>query len=147
MTDENTGYAEEKVFFDTNILVYAVDECNMHKQIIASKLITDAANSKRGVISTQSLQEFFNVAVKKLKLSKEAAKEYVDFFSEQFPVTQVSVPQIQEAIDICIKHGVSFWDSLILSSANDSGCTIVYSEDMNNGQTIEGAKILNPFAN
>ena len=137
----------EKVFFDTNILVYFVDGNDTRKQNIAQNLVKKAVQNRNGIISTQSLQEFFNVITKKCLCSKSDAKTLVEMFSEQFPVTQVSVPQIQGAIDICIKHGVSFWDSLILSSANDSGCTIVYSEDMNNGQTIEGAKILNPFAN
>ena len=137
----------EKVFFDTNILVYFVDGNDTRKQNIAQNLVKKAVQNRNGIISTQSLQEFFNVITKKCLCSKSHAKTLVEMFSEQFPVTQVSVPQIQGAIDICIKHGVSFWDSLILSSANDSGCTIVYSEDMNNGQTIEGAKILNPFAN
>lgn len=136
---------EGKVFFDTNILVYSVDERTPEKKEIASKLLNEAAISKTGIISTQSLQEFYNAAVKKLNLSKQAAKEYVDLFSKQFPVKEISIPIILKAIDISIKDGFSFWDSLILSAANDTGCILVYSEDMNNGQIICGTKVLNPF--
>lgn len=142
---ESSSATEGKVFFDTNILVYSVDERTPEKKVIASNLLNEASRSKNGIISTQSLQEFYNAAVKKLNLSKQAAKEYVDFFSKQFPVKEISIPLIIKAIDISIKNGLSFWDSLILSAANDTDCILVYSEDMNSGQIICGTKVLNPF--
>lgn len=142
---DQTVTESNKIFFDTNILVYSVDENDLQKKEIASQLLTDASSSKTGIISTQSLQEFYNVAVKKLKLSKQITKEYVELFSSQLTVRQVTVPLILNAIDISIKNKLSFWDSLILSSANDNGCIIVYSEDLNNGQIVGGTKILNPF--
>jgi len=142
---ESSSATEGKVFFDTNILVYSVDERTPEKKVIASNLLNEASRSKNGIISTQSLQEFYNAAVKKLNLSKQAAKEYVDFFSKQFPVKEISIPLIIKAIDISIKNGLSFCDSLILSAANDTGCILVYSEDMNSGQMICGTKVLNPF--
>ena len=143
---ENSITEEGKVFFDTNILIYSIDENDAYKQNVAKELLEKAAATNTGIISTQSLQEFYNVAVKKLKLSKQTAKEYVDFFSRQFPVQQISVSLILDAIDISIKKELSFWDSLIISAANDTGCIIVYSEDMNDGQIVEGTKILNPCA-
>lgn len=142
---DQTVTESNKIFFDTNILIYSVDENDLQKKEIASQLLTDASSSKTGIISTQSLQEFYNVAVKKLNLSKQIAKEYVELFSSQLTVRQVTVPLIFNAIDISIKNKLSFWDSLILSSANDNGCIIVYSEDLNNGQIVGGTKILNPF--
>ena len=143
---ENSIAEEGKVFFDTNILIYSIDENDTYKQNVAKELLEKAAATNTGIISTQSLQEFFNAAVKKLKLSKQTAREYVNLFSQKFPVREISVPLILDAVDISIKNGFSFWDSLILSVANDTGCIIVYSEDMNDGQIVEGTKILNPFA-
>ena len=136
---------EGKVFFDSNILIYFVDERDSRKQEIAKNIISDAVQNKNGMISTQSLQEFYNVITKKMNCPKDKAKELVKMFSELFPVTQVTVPLILKAIDISIKDGFSFWDSLILSAANDTDCILVYSEDMNNGQIICGTKVLNPF--
>ena len=136
---------EGKVFFDSNILIYFVDERDSRKQEIAKNIISDAVQNKNGMISTQILQEFYNVITKKMNCPKDKAKELVKMFSELFPVTQVTVPLILKAIDISIKDGFSFWDSLILSAANDTGCILVYSEDMNNGQIICGTKVLNPF--
>ena len=137
---------EEKVFFDSNILVYYADESDARKQKIATALIKGAINSGNGVISTQCLQEFFNVAQKKLSISKKAAKELVEYFANNISVVEISVPLILSAVDISIKSQFSFWDSLILSAADDTGCATVYSEDLSDQQIIGGAKIQNPFA-
>ena len=134
-----------KVFFDSNILVYFADGADPQKQLIAENLIKNAVINDNGVISTQSLQEFFAATTRKLLCTKEKAKEYVENFSDSFTVEQVSVPLILKAINISIKNKFSFWDSLILSAAIQSGCIICYSEDLSNGQIIEGVKIVNPF--
>ena len=134
-----------KVFFDSNILVYFADGADPQKQQIAENLIKKAVINDNGVISTQSLQEFFAATTRKLLCTKEKAKEYVENFSDSFTVEQVSVPLILKAINISIKNQFSFWDSLILSAAIQSGCIICYSEDLSNGQIIEGVKIVNPF--
>ena len=134
-----------KVFFDSNILIYFVDERDERKQSIAKEIIADAVQNQNGMISTQSLQEFYNVVTKKMNCPKEKAKELVTMFSELFPVTQITIPLILSAIDISIKNEFSFWDSLILSTANDTGCVLLYSEDLNSGQIISGTKVLNPF--
>ncbi len=146
MKDNQVKSAEDKVFFDTNILVYSADVSDARKQKIATALIKSAIDSGNVVISTQCLQEFFNVAQKKLNISKEAAKEYVEFFADNLPVIEISVPLILSAVDISIKSQFSFWDSLILSAADDTGCATVYSEDLNDQQIVGGARIQNPFA-
>ena len=135
-----------KVFFDSNILIYFADGADPQKQQIAENLIKNAVINDNGVISTQSLQEFFAATTRKLMCSKEKAKEYVENFSDSFTVEQVSVPLILKAINISIKNQFSFWDSLILSAAIQSGCIICYSEDLTNGQIVEGVKVVNPFA-
>ena len=135
-----------KVFFDSNILVYFADSADPPKQQIAENLIKNAVINDNGVISTQSLQEFFAATTRKLLCTKEKAKEYVENFSDSFTVEQVSVPLILKAINISIKNQFSFWDSLILSAAIQSGCIICYSEDLTNGQIVEGVKVVNPFA-
>ena len=134
-----------KVFFDSNILVYFADSADPQKQQIAGNLIKNAVINNNGVISTQSLQEFFAATTRKLLCTKEKAKEYVENFSNSFTVEQISVPLILKAIDISIKNQLSFWDSLILSAAIQSGCIICYSEDLTNGQIAEGVKVINPF--
>ena len=134
-----------KVFLDSNILIYAVDECNSQKQNKARSLINDLVEQKTAHISTQTLQEFFNVVTKKLSCPKEKAQEFVRNYAKAFPVHQNSVSDIIHAIDISMKTGFSFWDSLILSAAVSSGCDTLYSEDLNDGQIVEGVTIKNPF--
>ena len=146
MKDKQIKSAEGKVFFDSNILVYYADENDARKQKIATALIKDAIDSGNGVISTQCLQEFYKKKKKKLLCDKEKAKKMVKMFSENISVAKISVPLILSAVDISIKSQFSFWDSLILSAASDTGCATVYSEDLNDQQIIAGAKIQNPFA-
>lgn len=137
--------ADTKVFFDSNILVYFADSGELQKQQIAGELIKNTVINGNGVISTQSLQEFFAATTRKLMCSKEKAKEYLENFKDSFAVEQVSVAHILKAVDICLKNHFSFWDSLILAAAIQSGCVICYSEDLTNGQIIEGVKVVNPF--
>ena len=143
---DKSKVVDGKVFFDSNILVYSVDERDTKKQKIAINLIDKAIHDKIGIISTQSLQEFFAVTTQKLKFPKEASKEYLNYFADNIPVTQVALSNILNAIDISIQTQFSFWDSLILSAAHSSGCVIVYSEDMRHNQLVNGVKIINPFA-
>ena len=134
-----------KVFFDSNILVYFADSADSQKQQLAGQIIKNAVINDNGIISTQSLQEFFAATTRKLLCSKEKAREYLENFGESLTVEQVSVAHILKAVDICIKNQFSFWDSLILAAAIKSGCSICYSEDMRNGQIVQGVKIINPF--
>ena len=62
-----------------------------------------------------------------------------------FEVVQVSPALIQEAVDCSILNELSFWDALILAAASAAGCSILYSEDLNAGQTILGVRVQNPF--
>lgn len=134
-----------KVFFDSNIYVYTWDEKDLRKKDIARNLIKNHMEDKTAIISTQNLQEFYNASTKHLGVDKEKAKEAVDYLSQAFPVIQITPSIIIKAIEIQIRNTLSFYDSLIISSASKNGCVVCYSEDMNNGQIIEGVKVINPF--
>ncbi|SMP08728.1 Predicted nucleic acid-binding protein, contains PIN domain [Desulfurobacterium pacificum] len=135
-----------KAFFDTNILAYEFDSRNTTKQEIASTLLTQWRTSGRIVISTQVLQELFVVLTKKLKppLKESIAKEVIKTYSE-FPVVIVNPNLILKAISIKERHKFSFWDSLILSTAIEAKCSILFTEDLSHGTVIEGVQIINPF--
>ena len=144
---ESKQVQQGKIFLDSNILVYFVDEHDSKKQKIAEKLIKNSVEMKTGVLSTQSLQEFYSVVTRKSLCSKKQAKTIVEKFKNTLPITQISVSHILKAIDISIQTQFSFWDSLIVSAAHSSGCVIVYSEDMSHNQLVNGVKIINPFIN
>ena len=134
-----------KRFLDSNTLVYCVDEDDKQKQQTARGLVASLLNDRTGRISTQTLQEFFNVSVKKLKRNKSTGQKDVTDFADAFPVHTNTVKDILEAITISIKDQLSFYDSLIIAAAKAEGCEIVYSEDLNDGQEVDGVKIVNPF--
>jgi predicted nucleic acid-binding protein len=90
------------------------------------------------------LQEFYVAATRKLGVAPLAAKSVMQTF-KVFEIVQASPDLIERAIDGSVLNGVSFWDALIVAAAAASGCAIVYSEDLNPGQTIQGVRIENPF--
>jgi predicted nucleic acid-binding protein len=138
--------AGDKVFLDANIIIYAYDVSAGEKHEIAKKILVDLWDSGLGVISTQVLQEFFVAVTQKLSkpLDKRLAREIVSDFLK-WDVVINDGESILEAIEILLRYGYSFWDSLIIEAAIRSGTVILLSEDMSHGQTINTLTIKNPF--
>ena len=134
-----------RVFIDSNVLAYAQDARSPAKQRTSRELISALAGSGDGVISTQVLQEFYVTATRKLGVPPLVAKGVLKTFAV-FEIVQVSPVLIQEAVDCSILNQLSFWDSLILAAAAAAGCSTVYSEDLNPGQSILGVTVKNPLA-
>ena len=134
----------DKIFIDTNILIYSIDDNDIEKQSKADEIIVKLSENG-GVISTQVMQEFFNIATQKLKLKKDYVKLLIQRLAECFIVHRKTEFDIYRAIDISINNQLSFWDSLILSAAISERCNIMYSEDLNDGQNVYGVKIINPL--
>jgi predicted nucleic acid-binding protein len=133
-----------KTFVDTNILVYSVDRHNPRKQRQARHLLAQLGREHAGVISTQVLQEFYVAAVKKLGIAPLNAKAMLDALAF-FETVIVDVVQIRNAIDCSILNRLSFWDSLIIASAERARCSRIWSEDFNHGQVLCGVTAVNPF--
>ena len=134
-----------RVFIDSNVLAYAQDARSAAKQRASRALISALAGSGDGVISTQVLQEFYVTATRKLGEPPLVAKGVLKTLAV-FEIVQVSPMLIQEAVDCSILNQLSFWDSLILAAAAAAGCSTVYSEDLNPGQSILGVTVKNPLA-
>lgn len=132
-------------FFDSNLLVYTDDHDSPEKQETALRLVERSRVSRKGVISTQVLQEYFVTAVRKMGVPAALARRKVEIFS-RFDLVRIDLDDILAAIDLHRLHQVSFWDSLIIRAALRSGCSILYSEDLQTGRRIEGLEIVNPFA-
>lgn len=131
-------------FFDTNILVYVADIRDPQKQRIAEELVTAALGSDGFLISEQVLNEFSSIALSKLKIAKDAIKEYLKFFRG---IATVSFPDhaAERGLDIAERYQMQFYDSLLLATAEANGCSEFISEDLNDGQIYCGMKIVNPF--
>ena len=133
-----------KVFIDTNILIYALDSADKKKQKKAQAAIKECANNNNGTISTQILQEFFVTATKKLGFDAVTIKTIARTFS-RFEIITVSPSIIESAIDCSVINKLSFWDSLMISTAESARCTQLLTEDLTHNQHIQTVTIKNPF--
>jgi len=132
----------DNVFLDTNILVYSYSSTEPEKQTIARKLITDS----NSFISTQVLQELTNTVTRKFKFTYQDAGNAMNECCQNNNLHINTEKTILEACKIAQSYGFSFYDCLIIAAAIESNCTVLYSEDMNNGQIIDNKlKIVNPF--
>lgn len=132
----------DRIFFDTNVLVYCYTETEPNKKSVA----VEFAQSPDAWISTQVLQELSNTLRRKFGKEWTEVVETLEEVCQNFEIFTNLSDTLRDAIRIADKYGYSLYDSLILSSALAVGCKIVYSEDMQNGQVIDGGlTIVNPF--
>ena len=131
-------------FIDTNVLVYAEASDEPAKQRIALDLLKQLFETTSGVLSTHVLQEYCNVAIKKLKLPPAHVRAQLDLY-EQFEVVQVTPAIIRAGLDLHQTRSVSFYDAIVLASSQTAGCSVLLSEDMNAGELVGGVRVVNPF--
>jgi predicted nucleic acid-binding protein len=134
-------------FVDTNVLLYAHDVSAGDKQTIARGLLARLAADRAGAVSIQVLQEFYVNATRKLgaPLSRKDALKQVNMFAT-WAVHSPTASDVMEAAKIAEDNTVSFWDAMVVRSAAEMRCATLWTEDLNNGQQIEGVTVANPFA-
>ncbi len=133
-----------RAFFDTNVLIYSYADSESVKQEISRNAINNASDC---IVSTQILNEINNVMTRKWRMPYEAIKAVQTDIRFICKLVYITEDIIDKAIGLHFRYGFSYFDCLMLSSALDSDCEIIYTEDMNNGQVIdEKLKIINPFA-
>ena len=132
-------------FFDTNILIHAVDEGEPEKLQIASQLVEEHLVEGDGMLSVQVLREFYS-ASRKLSppLSDGQAQEMARYFST-FRTLAEDPGMVLGAIRLSREHMLSFWDALIVEAALAGGADRLLTEDLQHGQEIEGLRVENPF--
>jgi len=131
-------------FFDTNVLVYADDKAAPAKQRRSVDLVAEHRRAGTGVVSLQVLQEYFVTVSRKLHVDPGIARRKVELLAE-FDVVTPEVSDILAAIDLHRLHGFSFWDALVLRAAKQAGCSVLFSENMQDAREIDGLQIINPF--
>lgn len=134
----------ERTFVDTNVLVYADDRSAGKKGERARTLLHELMTSRAGVLSIQVLQEYFAVTTRKLGVSAEVARRKIELLAS-LDVVRPEVADVLAAIDLTRLRSISFWDALIVRSAENGGCTVLLSEDLNDGEVISGVRVKNPF--
>ena len=133
-----------RAFLDTNILFYSSDKKYPAKQLKAHSLIREHLSDRTGVVSLQVLQEYFVSSTRKLGLDPVVARRRLEIFS-RFDLVEPQLSDVLAAIDLHRLHHISYWDALIIHCAKISGCRVVFTEDLQHGQVIDGVRIVNPF--
>jgi len=138
----------ERWFFDTNVLVYLFDTNAPEKQAAARSLWDKACREATPILSLQVLQEFFVTVTKTVKqgMPVPLARQAVLDFAEIADVVAISLPLIEAATRRIDISGFSFWDSLIVETAIESGARRLWTEDLQDGQTFGQLTVVNPFA-
>jgi len=129
--------AKGRCFIDTNVLVYAHASDEPFKQSRALSLL--------GLLHAQVLQEFCNVALKKLSMNTLQVQAQLHFL-KQLDVVMLTPDLMNQALDLHQQHRLSFYDAMIVSAAHASHCSTLYSEDFNPGEVLRGVKLVNPFS-
>jgi predicted nucleic acid-binding protein len=139
---------KDKAFLDTNVFIYSVDSSPSHREKanIARQIVKQHIRSGTGVISIQVLQEFYQVSTQKLQvpLSTEDALEYLHYMA----VLETVHPDFNMLVNAVYLHKrlrLSFWDGLIVQAAAATNCSVLLTEDLQDGLNIGNLTIKNPF--
>ncbi len=136
----------DKVFFDTNVLVYAHDSTSPNKKAKSQDLLFQSLRDNTGAVSPQVLSEFFVTITQKIKtpLTVSQARIEVELLSVMATV-DLDATLVIRAIDHQVRWQLSYWDSLIIAAAERAGCRTIYSEDLSDGQSYGPVTVCNPY--
>ena len=128
---------------DSNVLIYALLEPDSDKGERAVEVIARTAG--RGLLAVQALGEFLWVVRRKRPEWSDRAVARVGFYRRTFKLVETDPDLLLAAHDLSICHQVPFWDAVILKAAARGGATLCLTEDLQDGATLDGVKIVNPF--
>lgn len=134
----------DKFFVDSNVLIYLFSSKEPEKKLHCRELLNNLDAKNQLVWSTQVMQEFYSVTTKKYNEDPLEIKASFSLF-RNFELVVNDQVIIEKAIEIQVLNRLSFWDSLIISSAISSKCDYLLTEDLQRDQTIQGLKIVSPF--
>ena len=130
---------------DTNVIIYLLDASHPGKHQRTEQLVQSGLRKRNCCISQQVIQETLNVAIQKLRFTREDAERLLNQtllpLCEIVPVAQL----YRRSVDIRFRYQYGFHDALIIAAALEAGCKTLYSEDLQHGQKIERLTIENPF--
>jgi predicted nucleic acid-binding protein len=134
------------ILLDTNILVYTFDPRDAARQEKAFTILLKLEEQGLGCTSTQCLSEFVNVMIAKQRMQMDDVIRKVDEWRSIFPVFNLTPLVILEAARGVRDHQLAYYDAQIWAAARLNHVSVIFSEDFQDGQTIEGVRFVNPFA-
>src|SRR5918998_6194954 len=134
-------------FIDTNLFIYQLEASDERKSATADRIIRKGIETRDACISFQVVQECLNTVLRKaeIPLSTDETRQYLDNVLAPLYRVSARISLYRRALDLQVRYRYGFYDSLIVAAALDAGCTRLYSEDLQDGQKIEGLEIENPF--
>jgi predicted nucleic acid-binding protein len=137
----------DRFFLDTGIFVYSFDRSAPAKARRAEQLIRKALTSQKGVVSYQVVQEFFNVALKRFAhpMNLADADQYLTTVFRPLLSAHSSMALFADTLRLYGTGGLSWYDALIVCSAIQSNCEVIYTEDLQNGRSFGTLQVKNPF--
>lgn len=134
------------VFLDTNVLLYAVDDRDISKRDRARHWLAECWQRRCGRLSMQVLNEFYSNVRKKFDsaLSAGDARAEVRRYQHWRPWV-IDHATIETAWAVESRYRINYWDALVVASAQQQGCDLLLSEDLQHDQRIDGVRIVNPF--
>ena len=132
-----------RLTLDTNVLVYASHDDDP-KHHAATGILQRAARADT-VLTLQSLGELVHSTTRQRKLDIHEAAEAVVLLQRLFPIASANSADLAMALALTADHGIQIWDSLLLATAKRAGCTLLLSEDFQDGRQLEGVTVLDPF--
>lgn len=130
----------DETFFDSNVLIYLSDS-ESGKAEPTEDLLADG-----GVISVQVLNEFANVALRKVRLSWAETRDFLDTFRATLKIVPLTLETHELGLQLAERYRLNVYDGMIVAAALIAGCTTLYSKDMHDGLVIEGLTIRSPYA-
>jgi predicted nucleic acid-binding protein len=137
---------DNRVFVDTNVFIYIImeDERSAHKHNSAVSLFQKLTD-QIVFINTQVINEIYSVMLKH-GIDDKAIQDKLAVIIQETKISSINLETIKKCWDVRIKYKYSYWDSLILASAIENHCAVIYSEDMQHNQIIDNSvRIVNPF--
>ena len=134
------------IMLDTNILVYTFEPRDVERQEKAISLLLALERGEAGCLSVQCLSEFLNAVITKRRLSIDQALVQVQKWSSTFPVFNLTTQIVLEAGRGVRDHRLAYYDAQVWAAARLNQITVVFSEDFQDGQVLEGVRFANPFA-
>ena len=137
-----------EILIDTNVLVYAHDLAEEKKRLQAIRVVYELQQNRLGCLSVQCISEFFNAVTKGKSpiLPLEEALEQANVLIHSFPVFPLTPMIVMEAMTNAKKHSIAYYDAQLWACAKLNQVPVIFSEDFQDGQTLEGVRFVNPFA-
>jgi len=136
-----------RFFLDTNVFVYSFDASVPAKARRAMDLIRRAVATGKGIVSYQVVQEFFNVAFRRFAppMTVAEAEQYLATIFRPLMAVHSSQALYLEALRLCERYSLSWYDALIVAAAIESQSSLLLSEDLQHGQRFDALRVQNPF--